>query len=87
MKVYLSFIYDCRHQQPVSAYPPHCASHTGDSNCSKPLRCTWHFNPQGLSAFHIAAKRRALLPHVFTLTQLVIGYWLMVIGYWLMVNG
>lgn len=30
-------------------------------------RFIWHFNPQGLSASRIAAKRRALLPHIFTL--------------------
>ena len=29
---------------------------------------TWHFNPQGLSPPNITTRRRALLPHVFTLT-------------------
>lgn len=33
-------------------------------------RCTWHFNPQGLSPQRIATPQRALLPHVFTLTWL-----------------
>ena len=31
---------------------------------------TWHFNPQGLSPKPVARLRRALLPHVFTLTCL-----------------
>lgn len=39
-------------------------------------RFIWHFNPQGLSTSRIAAKRRALLPHIFTLTE-----WLFVTGY------
>lgn len=36
-------------------------------------RCTWHFNPQGLSAPRLAPGRRALLPHVFTLTPAETG--------------
>lgn len=36
---------------------------------------TWHFNPQGLSLLTIASQKRALLPHVFTLT-LTGGYFL-----------
>jgi len=31
---------------------------------------TWHFNPQGLSPSTVACRRRALLPHDFTLTSL-----------------
>ena len=30
--------------------------------------CTWHCNPQGLSSPIVAYQRRALLPHIFTLT-------------------
>jgi len=33
-------------------------------------RCTWHFNPQGLSQRLITQPMRALLPHIFTLTHL-----------------
>ncbi len=36
-------------------------------------KCTWHFNPQGLSPSPIARERRALLPHVFTLTPRIRG--------------
>jgi SAM-dependent methyltransferase len=35
-------------------------------------RCTWAYNPLGLPARYIPISRRALLPHVFTLTSVVI---------------
>lgn len=34
----------------------------------QPARCTWHFNPQGLSLPTVANRDRVLLPPVFTLT-------------------
>ena len=46
-----------------------CEQHTPDNpERSSDPRCTWHFNPQGLSAPTVADQRRALLPHIFTLT-------------------
>src|SRR5690349_1167709 len=32
-------------------------------------KCTWHFNPQGLSPRTVACPDRALLPHVFNFTR------------------
>lgn len=36
-------------------------------------RCTWHFNPQGLSARFVTEAGCALLPHIFTLTPWLAG--------------
>ena len=68
----LSFIYAQHRCCAVSAYPPHDASNIVCSRSDK-LRCTWHFNSQGLSASDIATERRALLPHIFTLTSTMQG--------------
>lgn len=38
-------------------------------------RCTWHFNPQGLSPTTVACPGRALLPHVFTFTRHAFQQW------------
>ena len=46
-----------------------CEQHTPDNlERSSDPRCTWHFNPQGLSAPTVTDQYRALLPHIFTLT-------------------
>ncbi len=49
-----------RARNPAAAASARCRS-------LRQSKCTWHFNPRGLSAPAVARRRRALLPHVFTL--------------------
>ena len=49
--------------------PQHWASRPYLATEAAARWCTWHCNPQGLSAPIVAYQRRALLPHIFTLTN------------------
>ena len=71
--VNLCHLSDARgHPEHLRCLPPLLPSRLLERNNARAThgtRCTWHFNPQGLSLSRIASRNRALLPHVFTFAR------------------